>query len=84
MIAKAQAGVIQSAAIASTLAAIPQRIEDAIRLAAAAGQVSIVFAYAPATSAQADAFITSTMAPAGWTCVNNNIAQPGNFTITVS
>ena len=84
MITQAQAGVIQAAAVAATVAAIPGRIEDAIRTAAAAGQVSIVFSYATATSAQADAFIAAVMVPAGWTCVNNNIASPGNFTISIS
>lgn len=84
MITKTQAGVIFAASQAAAIAAMPQKIDDALRTAAANGIVSIVFPYAPATSAQADAFITLTMAPAGWTAVNNNIATPGNFTLTIS
>lgn len=84
MITKTQAGAIQAAAILATVAALPQKLEDAIRNAASNGLVTITFPYFPATSAQVDAFIVSTMTPAGWTAVNNNIATPGNFTITVS
>lgn len=84
MITKAQAQTIQQAAIAAAVAVLPQALENAITTAAAKGLVTITFPYAPATSAQVDGFIATVMAPAGWTCVNNNIATPGNFTITVS
>lgn len=85
MITKVQAGAIQAAAIAAAVAAMPQQILDAVNAAAAAGRTSIVFPYFPATSAQADAFIAGTLIGAGWTgSVNNNIATPGNFTITIS
>lgn len=84
MITKPQAAAIQTAAIAAAVLALPGRLNDAIILAATNGLASVTFAYAPATSAQVDAFIASTMTAALWTCVNNNIATPGNFTITVS
>lgn len=84
MITKTQAGVIFTAAQLAAIAALPQKIDDALRTAAANGIVSIVFPYAPATSAQADAFIIATMTPAGWTAINNNLITPGNFTITIS
>lgn len=84
MITKTQANEIRLAAIAAALAALPQKLENAIALAASQGITSIDFPYFPATSAQANAFIASTMVPAGWTVVNNNILSPGNFSITVS
>lgn len=84
MITKAQAGSILAAARAAAVAALPLKLENAIIAAASSGVATIDFSYFPATSAQADAFIASTMTPAGWTAVNNNIATPGNFTITVS
>ena len=83
-ITKLQAGAIQAAAVAAAVAAMPDALEQAIRTGAAKGLTSITFAYFPATSAQVDAFIASTLTPAGWTAVNNNIATPGNFTITLS
>lgn len=84
MITKAAANNIRTAAIAAAVAALPLQLEQAITLAATKGLATIDFSYFPATSAQVDAFITATMIPAGWTVVNNNIATPGNFTITVS
>lgn len=83
-ITKTQAGQLQSAAVANTINALPQKFNDAIVAAANAGLVTLTFSYFPATSAQADAFIAGTLGPAGWTAVNNNNANPGNFTITVS
>lgn len=84
MITKTQAAAIQTAAVASMVATLPDKLSDALRTAASNGLTGITFGYFPASSAAVDAFITSVMAPAGWTVVNNNIATPGNFTITVS
>jgi len=84
MITKLQAGAIFNNSVSAAQATVAQRLNDAIITAATNGFVSITFNYFPVSSATVDAFITSTMAPAGWTVVNNNIASPGNFTVTVS
>lgn len=83
-ITKTEAGAIFTASVAAAVAGLPKKLDDAIRDAAARGNVTVTFNYFPATSAQADAFIAGTLTPQGWTAVNNNIATPGNFTITVS
>lgn len=84
MITKAQAATIFNNSVTAAQSSVLQRLNDAIITAAANGITSITFNYFPVASATVDAFITSTMTPAGWTVVNNNIATPGSFTITVS
>ncbi|HKP07588.1 MAG TPA: hypothetical protein VJU58_10090 [Microbacterium sp.] len=64
----------------SFISQMPARLEAAIKAAALSGQTSLVFPYAPVPSAQVDNFITNTMTPAGWTCVND----AANSTLTVS
>lgn len=66
---------------ATYISLMPSRLEAAIRAAALAGQTSVAFNYTPVAAATVDAFIASTMVPAGWTnCVNDNV----NFILTVA
>jgi hypothetical protein len=77
MITKAQAATLQSSYIAS----IPDRIDTQLRAAAGNGQTSITVSYAPASPAQATAFINTVLVPAGWTISNRDDVT---FTFTIS
>lgn len=59
---------------------LPDRLEAALRAAAASGQTTLVFGYAPATDAEAQAFRTNTLVPQGWSVVVNTTDK----TLTVS
>lgn len=62
---KQEAAALQAAFIAD----MPTRLEAQLKAAAANGAISLRFSYDPATDAQAQAFRTSTLLPAGWTVV---------------
>lgn len=75
-VTKAEAGQWRTAFIAG----MPARLEAAIKAAALSGQTSLTFNYSPVPSATVDAFIASTLTPAGWTCSNDS----ANSLLTVS
>jgi hypothetical protein len=77
MITTAEAAALRT----SFILQMPARIEAAIRAAAQSGASSVVFAYAPASDAQAQAFATSTLIPAGWASTTVNTT---NQTITIA
>jgi hypothetical protein len=77
MITKAQAAQLQVQYIAS----LPDRINAALTAAATSGQTSLTVSYAPASPAQATAFINGMLVPAGWTVSNRDDV---GFTFTIS
>lgn len=50
----------------SFIAQLPKRLDDLVRAAVQSGAASVPFPYAPASDAQAQAFVTTVAIPAGW------------------
>lgn len=62
MITKAQALAFRAQFIAS----LPDRLDNAIKTAAQAGQTSLNFSYSPETDANATNYLNTVIIPAGW------------------
>ena len=77
MITKTQAAQLQ----AQYIQKIPDRVEQQIVAAALAGQTSVLINYAPASPAQATAFINTQLIPNGWTV---SLRDDVNFTFVIS
>jgi hypothetical protein len=77
VITKTQAAQLQ----AQYIQKIPDRVEQQIVAAALAGQTSVLISYAPASPAQATAFINTQLTPNGWTV---SLRDDVNFTFVIS